>query len=376
MQDIVSLRELKSTISVFSKYSSLNVNYEKSEAAWIGPDKNNNDTSENFQCVNLSQKSIKILGIHFTYNNTLHQQNNFDRILQSLQTVLNLWKCRPLTVFGKTTIVKTLALPKILYVTSLIDILSDFTKKVKGLILDFLWSGRKPKVKYTAIVENKYNGGLEFPDIQTKVETQHIMCIKRLIEQNQDVMTPWKYIPLYYLKDIGGTLGIRNNFNTKMISKNIPTFYKTCLLDWAKAFTLEPNNITNILSQPLVNNFYIPLKLNSKFTSFLMKHQIYTVQNLLAHNGRPKELSEFLPVNSQHYKQHILSWASLVSSIPKIWIKLVSTNSKINRTTVDASGKICLNNKLITINNILSKHIYSSLVSNITDQTFRGWEYK
>ena len=78
-----------------------------------------------------------------------------------------MWKCRPLTVFGKTTIVKTLALPKVLYATSLIDIPSDFTKKVKGLILDFLWSGRKPKVKYMAIVGNKYDGGLEFPDIQT-----------------------------------------------------------------------------------------------------------------------------------------------------------------------------------------------------------------
>ena len=100
LQDIVSLRELKSTISVFSKYSSLNVNYEKSEANWIGPDKNNNDTPENLQWVNLSQKSIKILGIHFTYNNTLHQQNNFDRILQSsnsfeyveMQTFNSIWK--------------------------------------------------------------------------------------------------------------------------------------------------------------------------------------------------------------------------------------------------------------------------------------------
>ena len=52
---------------------------------------------------------------------------------------------------------------------------------------------------------------------------------------------------MYYFKDIRGTFGIRNNFNTKMISKNIPTFYKTCLFDWAKSFTLEPNSITYIL---------------------------------------------------------------------------------------------------------------------------------
>ena len=38
-----------------------------------------------------------------------------------------------------------------------------------------------------------------------------------------------------------------------------------------------------------------------------MENHVYTVQNLQAHNGRPKALSEFIPVNSQHYKQHLLS---------------------------------------------------------------------
>ena len=71
-------------------------------------------------------------------------------------------------------------------------------------------------------------------------------------------------------------------------------------------------------------------------------------------------------------KKHFLSWASLVSGIPKIWIKQVSTNCKANRTTIGAFEKICLDNKLITINNILSKHIYSSLVSNITEDP-TGW---
>ena len=76
---------------------------------------------------------------------------------------------------GKTTVIKTLALPKVLYVTSLLDTPPDFVKKVKSLLLDFLWSGHKPKVKYSAIIGNKLSGRLEFPDIQSKIEAQHIM---------------------------------------------------------------------------------------------------------------------------------------------------------------------------------------------------------
>ena len=71
-----------------------------------------------------------------------------------------------------------------------------------------------------------------------------------------------------------------------------------------------------------------------------------------------------------------------MSSIPEIWIKLVSTNSKVKlKTTIDGKilGRICLNNKLITINNILSKHSYSCLVSDIaedpTAKTYFVWKF-
>ena len=69
-----------------------------------------------------------------------------------------MWKSRSLTPYGKTTVLKSLALPKILYFTSMVDVPSRFLQKVKTLRSKFLWSGRNPKVKYQTIIGQKIKG--------------------------------------------------------------------------------------------------------------------------------------------------------------------------------------------------------------------------
>ena len=38
--------------------------------------------------------SIKILGVHFDYNNVRRKKANFDSVLKSIKKVLNMWKWR------------------------------------------------------------------------------------------------------------------------------------------------------------------------------------------------------------------------------------------------------------------------------------------
>ena len=85
----------------------------------------------------------------------------------------------------------------------------------------------KADIKSLCLVVTKVRG-LDFPDIKSRLEAQRIMSIKRLIEGNIN-NSPWKHIPLYHLKNIGGSQGIRHNFNMKLITKTIPPFYQKCL---------------------------------------------------------------------------------------------------------------------------------------------------
>ena len=68
-------------------------------------------------CTNVTKKTIKILGKHFSYNKKLENEENFIRHVQKIEEVLKLWRMKNLTVKGKITIFKTLAISKIIYLS-------------------------------------------------------------------------------------------------------------------------------------------------------------------------------------------------------------------------------------------------------------------
>ena len=49
-------------------------------------------TFSGVECVNLLTNAIKILGIYFSYNMKLENENNFLDHITKLQKVINIWK--------------------------------------------------------------------------------------------------------------------------------------------------------------------------------------------------------------------------------------------------------------------------------------------
>ena len=125
LRDKGSLEHLFSTLKAFEGCSGLKLNKDKTEAYWLGSSHNCN---ENLNMVTVN-KPMKILGIYFTYNSRLKNELNFDAILKSLKKTLNNWQWRNLTVFGKIQIIKTFAMPKLLFRASLLTFDKEFIKK-------------------------------------------------------------------------------------------------------------------------------------------------------------------------------------------------------------------------------------------------------
>ena len=87
-------------------------------------------------------KSVKALGIVFTYNDTDQLQKNFYDKLKDIRTQMRLWNCRGLSLFGKVTVIKSLLLPKMLYVFSVLTTPEEFIKQLNTIIYSFfLWKG-------------------------------------------------------------------------------------------------------------------------------------------------------------------------------------------------------------------------------------------
>ena len=65
------------------------------------------------RCVNLHEDTIKILGIHYSYNKQLETDETFKKYIAKIVNVLKLWRARNLSLEGKITVFKSLALSKI-----------------------------------------------------------------------------------------------------------------------------------------------------------------------------------------------------------------------------------------------------------------------
>ena len=66
-------------------------------------------------------KSVKALGVHFSYNREVSFQKNFyDKITKSKKQI-HQWSWRGLSFFGKVSIIKSLLLPKLVSIFSILS---------------------------------------------------------------------------------------------------------------------------------------------------------------------------------------------------------------------------------------------------------------
>ena len=83
-----------------------------------------------------------------------------------------MWSWRGLTLLGRIQIVKMFAIPKFMYKASLISVSEDLIKDVNKLLYGFIWKGND-KIKRTALINDKENGGLKMLDIQSMILSLH-----------------------------------------------------------------------------------------------------------------------------------------------------------------------------------------------------------
>ena len=62
------------------------------------------------------------------YSKEQCKQKNWNEKLEKIAKVLDLWRKHHLTLFGKIIVIKTLALPKIIYVATILPIPENVTK--------------------------------------------------------------------------------------------------------------------------------------------------------------------------------------------------------------------------------------------------------
>ena len=106
------MKAVITTLDNFGKFSSLEINYNKCEAAWLGPNISHTEDIGDIKWVNLHKDAVKILGIWYTYNGKLSRSLNCGGAYSKIKRLLNSRPKRALAIVGRNVILKHWVSPK------------------------------------------------------------------------------------------------------------------------------------------------------------------------------------------------------------------------------------------------------------------------
>ena len=199
LRDHASLDTLLNMVDSVSLHLRLKINFEKTEVLFLGNDQKSMTETVISLARNrniTAKKAIKILGVHFTYDQTLWRKLNFDETLKTIKERLNCWNWRNLTVLGRIEIIKSFFIPVFMYRADLVCSHKEIVKEVNKIIFSFIWKG-KDKVKRSALISDVENGGLRAPHLESIIKAQPIMCCNKFANFQQ---SSWKIILSHYLR--------------------------------------------------------------------------------------------------------------------------------------------------------------------------------
>ena len=146
------------------------------------------DLQEKIKRNSWTNKPIKALGIYYSYDQKLLHEKNFIENLDSVKKLRNIWSARGLSLYGKVTIIKSLIVPKFVYVSSLLTTPKGVIQELNRLIFKFLWKG-VDKVTRLSVIYDYEKSGLKMIDLETMIKSLRLAWLKRIFSKNDGT---WK----------------------------------------------------------------------------------------------------------------------------------------------------------------------------------------
>lgn len=354
LSDTNDAKQMFKHIQGFEKLSGLKLNKSKSEAFWLGINKNSN-----FRPLGVSWKTcIKILGIHISYNKDEMERLNYTTKLTKIKQRLNIWKNRDLTIFGKILLIKSYALSQILYTTSVLPTSDKFISELEDIIYNFLWNGKQHKVKKCVIIQKCVNGGQNMISLHDMIKVQKLKWIQKYSDHKPSY---WKFTMGCIMKIHRLDIFLQSNFD---IPKHISEFYKAVLQSWKDIQNHNIRSIEDIKQQYIWYNRFLQFKPNKTQMYNYINMGIHKVENLIKPNGRFKSMHE---LNREYNidNNSFLFHQSIINAIPKEW-KTILNGNEIEGN----SGSIKYD-----INTVNCKQVYEDLVIKKLDVSKANVKY-
>ena len=262
-----------------------------------------------------------MLGIHFSYNKKIENEESFIKLIKKTENVLKIWRIRNLAVQGKITIFKTLAISKVIHlalVTNFPQVIIDQLNKIQK---HFIWNQKHPKIRHSAICNTHENGGLKSVHIPNKLTSLQCSWIKGLYDTTTHC---WKIMPTFLIrKKVGKNFIFHSNLsiNPNKI-KESPTYYQDLFIIWEKHFLPSISLPSSVASQSLRHNKYIKIDDKIIFSTSLSAKGINFIGQLFQNNQQIKKWDE-LKTEFDLIENEKFLIVQIIHALPILWKEIL-----------------------------------------------------
>lgn len=271
--------------------------------------------------------------------------------LESIRKLFNNWTWHNLTIFGKITIIKSLAIPMLVHLLrSLPSPDENFFKEFDNIIFKFIWNGKPDKIKRTVLINDIQYGGAKLTHLRSFSKSLKIFWIKKMLDDNY--AADWKNLFSDKLSKVGGNCVWQYHPKSfKDISVDFNPFWRNIFEIWQELNTEIIYNESDFRSRPLWFNPDIKIGKSTIFLNNLSINGINFVNDLISHDGnflKHEDFNRLYILNLNH-----LTYNGIIGAIPRTWKTQINTNgSKLDTLShfwIDKIKRYDKHNKVIYI---------------------------
>ena len=321
IRDDPSAVSLFALLDQFSNLSGLKINRSKTEGLWLGRWKSRLGKDDPFG-ISWPKEYVTALGITFPYNANVGFKLNFEEKLAKLKKVFNIWCKRHLTILGRIAIVKNLAIAKLVYCCSVLNVPAEFVKEVNSTIFSFIWNFKPDKIKRKTLIGPVCKGGLNMINFEDVVKSLKFSWVNRYCES---AGSHWCARLDSLLSKVGGAFLFQCNFDLNLLNlNNLPPFYKNILKVWQELNFKEPLNANEFKQEFLWNNRFIKTNGKTIYYKTWVNKDILKISDLLDNHDQILSFESFKRKFS--VRCTFLDYAGVLAAIPKAWKNEITSN--------------------------------------------------
>ena len=313
-----SLEESISTLQAFERESGLKINLEKTQAVWLGDPRLKDKVAQKTPLNWVDQ--FDLLGITFNLKQEKMIQLNFHKKLVDIDKLLNMYSKFKLSIIGKVNVIKTLAIPKLVYLFTVLptperEIFNVLEKRFS----DFLWNGNRVKIHTKQLEKTIENGGLKLTNLIDFNKALKLSWVKRILNTSGGWQDMFEEVVGLNRKTVW-ELDTQSLNECQSLCKN--PFWKDVLAIWSEFKELHTENVDS-RCYPIWGSFFMKNVNLIARKEDLIKQGITYINDLLSANGDRLGYQEF--ITRYKVKLNFVDFYGLVHSIPKKWLNSITS---------------------------------------------------